>query len=228
MKGHLRERSPGHWAIVIDLHDTATGKRKRKWFSFAGSKRQAQIECARLISEQQRGTLLEPSKTTLAQYLDRWLADVKTRVSPKTIECYQNICRKNLMPLLGAVVLSNLKPVQISAAYTKALTSGRRRGGGGLSSRTVHHMHVVLKSALAQAVKWELLVRNPANAVNPPRVERQEMMSPDADATATLIEAARGTTLFVPILLGALCGIRRSEITALRWRSVDSNGGSSR
>jgi hypothetical protein len=41
MKGHIRERSPGHWAIVIDVRDPQTGKRKRRWHSFAGTKRQA-------------------------------------------------------------------------------------------------------------------------------------------------------------------------------------------
>jgi hypothetical protein len=73
MKGHIRERSPGHFAIILEQRDPATGKRKRKWHSFAGTKRQTQIECARLISEMKGGTYLEPSKTTIAQFLDRWL-----------------------------------------------------------------------------------------------------------------------------------------------------------
>ena len=66
MKGHIRERSSGHWAIILDTRDPATGKRRRKWHSFKGTKRQAQVECARLISEMQRGTYVEPSKTTVA------------------------------------------------------------------------------------------------------------------------------------------------------------------
>ncbi len=49
MKGHIRERSPGHWAIVIDLRDPETGKRRRKWHSFRGTKREAQVECSRLF-----------------------------------------------------------------------------------------------------------------------------------------------------------------------------------
>jgi hypothetical protein len=51
MRGHLRERSPGHWAIVIDVRDPETNKRKRRWHSFAGTQRQAQIERARLITK---------------------------------------------------------------------------------------------------------------------------------------------------------------------------------
>jgi Phage integrase, N-terminal SAM-like domain len=89
MKGHIRERSPGHWAIILEQRDPASGQRKRRWHSFAGTKRAAQVECARLISEMQRGTYLEPNKTMVAKFLDRWLADVKTRVSAKTYERYE-------------------------------------------------------------------------------------------------------------------------------------------
>ena len=78
MKGHIRERSPGHWAIILDAVDPATGMRKRKWHSFEGTRRQAQVECARLISERSSGTYLEPSKLTLAQFFDHWLGHSKS------------------------------------------------------------------------------------------------------------------------------------------------------
>jgi integrase len=211
--------------IVIDLRDPATGKRRRKWHSFAGTKRQAQVECSRLISEMQRGTYLEPNKTTVAQFLDRWLEDVKSRVSPKTHERYEQVCHKNIAPLLGAVPLPKLKPAQISEAYAKALASGRRKRNGGLAPRTVHHMHVILKGALAQAVKWEMLVRNPAAAVDPPKIGHTAMHTYDLGQTAELIEAVRGKRIFVPAILAVLCGLRRGEIAALRWRNLDLVGG---
>jgi Arm DNA-binding domain len=56
MKGHIRERSRGHWAIILDIPDPQTGKRRRKWHSFKGTKREAQIESARLISAVQTGS----------------------------------------------------------------------------------------------------------------------------------------------------------------------------
>jgi integrase len=221
MRGHIRERSPGHWAIIVEMHDPETGRRKRKWHSFSGTKRQAQIECARLVSEVKTGNYVEPSKTLLAQFLDRWLDDVQTRVTPKTHERYTQICHKNIAPLLGAVPLAKLRPEQVSEAYAKALATGRRKGGGGLSPRTVRQMHAILKSALAQAVKWEILVRNPAAAVRGPKVGRAAMHTYDLEQTAELIEAARGRRVFVPTLLAVLGGLRRGEIAALRWRHVD-------
>jgi integrase len=82
-----------------------------------------------------------------------------------------------------------------------------------------------LRQALQQAVSWQLLARNPADAVKPPKAERKEMKAVDADGAAAIIEAGRNTNLFVPILLGVLCGMRRGEITALRWRSIDLERG---
>ena len=92
MKGHIRQRSPGHWAIILDMRDPTTGKRRRKWHSFAGTKRQAQVECARLIAQMQGGSYTEPRKQTLMEFLDRWLAHVRARVSPRTFERYEQVC----------------------------------------------------------------------------------------------------------------------------------------
>jgi integrase len=225
MKGHIRERSPGHWAIIIDIPDPKTGKRRRKSHSFKGTKRQAQIESARLISVVQDGRYLEPSKTTVAEYLDKWLEHVKSQVSPRTAERYGELARKNIAPLIGSIALTKLTPMAISTAYSTALVSGRRDGGGGLAPRTVHHCHRVLKQALAQAVRWELLSRNPADAVDPPKVERTTMITYDLKQTGELIGAIRGTGLFMPTLLAVLLGMRRGEIAALRWRSVDLDAG---
>ena len=223
--GHIRERSPGHFAIVLDVRDPETGKRKRKWHSFRGTKREAQIECARLISAIQGGTYLEPSKTTVAAYLDHWLGHIKSQVSPRSYERYCELVRKNIVPLLGAVHLSKLKPTQISAAYAKALINGRRDGKGGLAPTTVLYMHRLIKQALGQAVRWELLSRNVADAVDPPKIERNVLTTYDMAQTAELLEALRGTRLRLPVLLGVMCGLRRGEIIALRWRNIDFAAG---
>jgi integrase len=222
MKGSIRERSPGHWAIILDQRDPATGNRKRKWHSFKGTKRQAQTECARMIAAMKDGTYIEPSKITVAQFLDRWLGHIKSQVTPKSYERYSGLVNQNIKPAIGAVLLAKLRSVQISEAYTAALANGRRDGKqGGLSPRTVGHMHRVRKQALSQAVKWELLTRNPADAVDPPKVEWKPVSTYDLPQMAEIIEFLRGRSVFMPVLLAALCGLRRGEICALRWRHVD-------
>jgi len=137
MRGHLKERSPGHWAIILDVRDPETGKRKRRWHSFIGTKRQAEDERSRLIAEMRGGLYVDPSKITVAQYLEKWLSHMASQLSPRSHERYSEIVRKNLAPALGAVYLTKLLPAQIADAYTKALSAGRRNGKGGLSPNTV-------------------------------------------------------------------------------------------
>ncbi len=230
MKGAkgIIERSPGHFAIILEQRDPATGKRKRKWHSFTGTKKEAVVERARLITEMRGGGYVEPSKLTLSQFFERWLRHVKPNVSPRTHERYGQIATKNIAPLLGARVLSKLQPIEISEAYAKALESGRRDGKGGLSPRTVHHMHRVLYSALVQAERWKLIARNPAALLEKrdrPKIERKPVTTIDAPTTAAVLDAARERRLFIPLLLGSLCGLRRGEITALRWKSIDLETG---
>jgi integrase len=228
MRGHIRERSPGRWAIIIDLCDPVTGRRRRKWHSFKGTKRAAQIECARLISERQGGSYIEPAKLTLRQYLEKWLTFKQPNVSPRTFERYSELALKNIVPLIGNVMLTKLQPIQISEAYAEAVKKGRRKGKGGLSPRTVHHMHRVLRQALAQAVRWNMLVRNPCDLLvkeDRPKIERKPVAVIDAEATMQMLEAARESRWFVPMLLAALCGMRRGEIAALRWSDVKFDQG---
>jgi integrase len=82
-------------------------------------------------------------------------------------------------------------------------------------------MHAIIKSSLAQAVIWGILTRNPAAVVKGPKPSRVVMQTYDLDQTAEMIEAARGHRVFMPALLAVLCGMRRGEIAALRWRNVD-------
>jgi integrase len=86
-------------------------------------------------------------------------------------------------------------------------------------------MHRLLKQALGQAVRWELLSRNAADAVDPPKVERGSLTTYDMTQTVELLEALRGARLRLPVLLGVMCGLRRGEIVALRWCHIDLAAG---
>ena len=111
--------------------------------------------------------------------------------------------------------------MQISDAYAKALASGRRDGRGGLAPSTVRYMHIILKAAMGQAVRWQMLAHNPVDAVDAPKIERSAMRTYDLAQTAALIEATRGTRMRITVMLAVLCGLRRGEIAALRWRDIN-------
>jgi integrase len=150
---------------------------------------------------------------------------MQSQISPKSHERYSEIVRKNIIPKLGRVVLMKLRPPQISEAYDQSLTNGRADGQGGLAPASVVYMHRLLKKALAQGVRWGVLQRNPVDAVDPPKIERSLMTTFDMAQTVELLESLSGSRLLTPVTLGVLCGLRRGEIAALRWRNVDLAGG---
>src|SRR3974377_1252338 len=183
MKGHIRQRSPGRWAIVLETRDSDTGRLRRRWHSFAGTQPQAETECHRLVAELTGGAYVDPSREPLAAYLERWLEHIQGQVAPRTHERYGELIRHHLVPLLGAVSLADLDAMVISCAYAQGLKNGRKDGQGGLSPMSVRHLHRVLRHALKQAVEWRLIARNVADLVKPPKVERKEIQTITADET---------------------------------------------
>lgn len=89
---------------------------------------------------------------------------IEQSVSAKTFIRYEEICSKLLIPALGKIELQKLHSLQIQAYYKIALESGRLKGEGGLSAKTVKHHHHVLSGAMKKAVKWRLINVNPCDA----------------------------------------------------------------
>ena len=227
MRGHLKQRSKGSWSIVLDLgRDPSTGKRKQQWQTVRGTKKEAEKKLAELQHQMDTGTFIKASKLTVRDFLKQWLRDyVSTNVRAATAEGYRIIVECHLIPNLGAVILSELKPSHLQAYYAKALKEGRRDGRGGLAARTVSHHHTVLKEALSHAVKWELISRNVGDAVDSPRAIDKEMNALDPHGVDRLLDAARNTMYFPIIHLATFTGMRRSELLGLKWENINFHHG---
>ena len=222
MRGHIVQRAPGSWSIVLNLGQDENGKYKQKWVTVKGTKKEAQRELSRLLRELDTGTYVEPAKLTVGQFLDRWLSDcARLTVSGKTYERYAQIVGTNINPALGHLQLGKLQPLHVQGFYAEALTAGRRDGrAGGLSPTTVLQFHRILREALQQAVKWQLLARNPADMVDPPRAAKPEQRALCPEGTRRLFEEVRNSTLYLPVILAAATGMRRGEICGLRWEDL--------
>lgn len=228
MKGHIRKRGERSWAVVVDLgRDPGTGKRRQKWHTVKGTKRDAERELARLVNELNAGQYVAPAILTVGEYLEQWLEDhARHRVRPTTLESYQAMVDHHLLPGLGATRLDRLTPLQLQRFYSAQLAQGRRDGKpGGLSPRTVQYMHACLRQALNQAVKLGLLAKNPAEAVSPPRAPEPELTVWTADQTAAFLEAARPSRYYPLYVLAVYTGLRRGELLGLRWQDVDLTRG---
>ena len=217
MKGHIRERSPGRWAIVIDAQD-ANGKRKRRWHSFQGTKREAQTKCAQLITEAEGGAAVDPSRITVSAFLDRFERDwIALHTTARTAERYA-VSLAHVRRHVGDRRLQALRPADLSALYASL-------GRAGLAPRTVKHVAVVLHRALREAKAWGLLRDNPAEVAKAPSAKDRETAILQPDRARELLERLRGKPVYLIASLALATGMRRNEILALRWRDVDLDAG---
>src|SRR5712691_6332825 len=154
-----------------------------------------------------------PSITT-ADYLEQWLSHSKGRVRGKTYDGYRGLIRLYALPVLGAVQLADLRPLDLQGLYSSCLERG-------LSGGTVLNLHLVLTQALSQAVRWGLLFTNPAQGAQPPRPRRPERCVVDPALAARILQAVRSTHLELPVAVAIATGMRRGEILALRWSDLD-------
>ena len=126
MKGHLRKRGKS-WAIILEMGIDADGKRRQKWHTFHGNKKDAEAELARLLHELNTGMYAEPDKMLVRDYLDRWLKDyAKPNVAPRTYERHQELVKGNLVPAIGHLPLTKLRPLHIQVMEAEALATGRK------------------------------------------------------------------------------------------------------
>jgi integrase len=223
MTGHVRRRGERSWELKFDVGVDGKGQRKTRYASFRGTKRDAEIELAKLIAAADAGTLAEPSKTTVGAYLLAWM-DGPHGLAGKTAERYQQLIEAQIIPHLGAIALQKLKPGHIADWHDKLIRGGGK-DGRPLSARTVGHAHRVLHRALARAAAIELVSRNVASVVKPPKVDEIEIESLKADEIGTVLNALKGHTLEPIAVLALSSGARRGEMLALSWANVDLDAG---
>jgi integrase len=187
-----------------------------------GTKREAEKRLAELQHQLNIGEYVKASKGTLGDFLERWLRDYAwPNLSPETAQVYDIIVHKHLIPALGKLELSKVTPEVLQAYYSKALKEGRRDGKGGLSPRTVRHHHTTLHTALGHAVKWRLLARNPAEAVDAPRFQKKEMRVFDQQGMTAFLDAIKDSEYYPLFYTILYTGMRRSEVLALKWSDLD-------
>lgn len=150
----------------------------------------------------------------MADYLSgTWLPHIRTRVRPRTSQRYQQLLELHVVPLIGSVKMAKLQPAHVQQVVDAATASG-------LAPRTVAGVYRTLHAALRQAIRWHLLSVNPAAAIDPPRAERAKLETPEAAKVAKVLDAARGTRLYVRWRSSH----RRGSVEESSWRS---SGGTS-
>lgn len=226
MRGTVIKRGKS-WAVVVEVgRDPNTGKRVRKWHSGYRTKRDAERARIEILSRLDHGTYVSPDRRTVGSYLEGdWLPAVKARLKASTWDSYSRNIRLHISPELGPIPLQALTATRLNEFYASLISEGRRDGNGGLAPKTVRYLHGIIRKALADAARWNLLQRNVADQADPPTIRSTapEMKTWTADELAQFLDFVSDDRLYAAWVVAATAGLRRGEVLGLRWIDIDLN-----
>ena len=232
-----------YWeARITTGRDPGTGKQKQRSFS---GKTQAEVrkKMQAAAVEIETGTYQEPSKLTLAEWLDIWAAEYLPDVKPRTLDSYKTTIKTHIKPALGAVKLQALKAPQVQKFYNDLQKSGvtvAKHDSDGkivkkngtkvyetvpMSPKSIKNVHGVLHKALEQAAEIGYIRVNPADACKLPRVEKVEIKPLDSEDIARFVQVISGHPFENVYLVTLFTGMREGEVLGLTWDCIDFENG---
>ena len=217
--GHLkpRENKDGSksYQIVIELdRDPVTGKRIRQYKSVKGTKKQANAILHDLLAQYNSGNIVNATTMTLGSWFDQWLNNYLPNIESTTRDSYEEKIRNHIKPSLGSIPLKILNANTIQTWINGMIQKG-------LSPKTIRNTYNILNPALKKAVPLRMIPHNPSEGVVLPKLQKPKVEIHDKEESRQVLEAAKGTDIYLLVLLDLTVGMRRGEIAALRWESVD-------
>ncbi len=226
--GRVYRKGSG-WAFRVDVAAPGAARKQVAKQGFP-TKRAAQQALDELKVAVGAGTWVAPSRITLAEYADSWIAAQEVRgLRPTTRADYADKLRLHVLPALGDRALQSITPTDLDTLYAALLSGGRKDGvGGGLSPRTVRAVHVVVGRLLADAQRQGVVPRNPAKLASPPSptaARAPEMTVWTPAELGRFLDATADDDLATLWRLLAMTGLRRGEACGLRWEDLDLDAG---
>lgn len=220
----ITKREDGRYMARYTIHTPEGPKRKtiygRKYKEVVKKLAEARGDAA-------RGIVFDAEGITLGQWLERWLEDaVKPNKAHRTYATHRQQVRSHVLPSLGRVKLEALRKAHVDRLYAALLRA--KPEGGGLSPSSVRRVHAVLHAALEEAVRGDLIPRNPAAYATKPKVRQKEVEPLDANQVRVFLEAARGDRHEALYVLCLTTGLRQGEALGLKWSDLDLDAGTLR
>ena len=226
-RGTIKQSTNGTWFFVVDIADEAGRRQQTRRRGFP-TQRAAQAALNKVLQDLEERTYVPPSRQTLASFLTvDWLPAIETTVRPSTFDSYARNIRNHVAEhAVGSLPLQKVDAAALNRLYADLLAG--RRSGRPLSARTVAYVHVILHRAFRDAIRWDRLVRNPADSADPPRPgkkHRSTMRTWSADDLAAFLTITAGHRLSAAWWVLGTTGMRRGEVLGLSWEAVDLDAG---
>lgn len=209
------------WSYRLRVPDPKTGKTQQKRKSGFLTFRDAQADRDLLRNSILRGEYVQQSAVTVEEFLNEWIEIHATTLRPTTEANYRARLRLYVIPLIGKIQISKLRPTDIQKMYLTLLKEGGK-SGTPLSAKSVENIGAVLKRALQHALDVEQLIsRNPSSRVPMPKgISKSNSTWTHSDLNVFL-QNAESHRLFAFFRLSAFSGARRSEVLGLKWSDLD-------
>ena len=215
MKGNITRRGKNSWRIKFDIEGTP-GIRQTRFVTVRGTKKEAQIEAAKIIASTSNGEYVDGSKETVEGFVTRWLRDWATgNTSNKTYNRYEQLLRLHIVPSLGSKRIQRLHATDLQSTYA-ALQREK-----GLAARTVLHVHRCVHRMLRHAAQWGVVHQNVASLVDAPSVQDAEIDILTPGEVKAVLQTLKGRPIYALAAVALGTGMRRGEMLALRWQDVE-------
>jgi integrase len=221
---HIIQRKDRFYVVAYDGLDPLTGKERRRWHPAGRDRHEAEQMAARIQCDAAGAAPLRGGPVHLGEFLtDTWLPVKRRHIRASTANRYTWFVANYINPAIGHVPLRSLRADHLDGLYDTLATTGGRNGSG-LAPKTVHEVHVVLRSSLSLAMRRQLVGSNVAEATNARhrRQTRRVARAWTAEELATFLTAARNHRLYPALHLTAHTGMRRGEVAGLRWSDLDT------
>lgn len=219
--GSLQIRNGVYQAVLSYKKDN---KWKTKWKStkipaVKGNKKKAEAKLEKIkmqFQEEINSDNIENEEMLFIDYMKWWLNMIKASVEETTYNGYKGVVNGRMPDYFQDknITLQNIKPKNIQDFYQYLLDEG-------LSGNTVKHYHANIRKALQYAMKTDIILSNPADKVDLPKIEEYTPNFYTSDEVKILLNEVIGTKLEIPVMIDCFYGFRRSEVVGLKWSAID-------
>jgi len=219
-EGSIYQRSDGRWEARLRVQDGAGGVVRKSLYGDTREELQKKLHA--LQKQRIEGTFNSDARRPLGEFLTVWLEQhVRPSREIRTTFFYESLIRRHIVPEIGHIRLENLKPQVIQSFYAKKLKDGASKG-------LVKKVHITLHAALAVAERQQIILRNPAHFVTPPKPDRPEPKSYTPEEAVRFCAAVNGHLYECVYIMALDSACREGELLGLFWSDVDFASGTIR